>query len=29
MFVHMDEPIPKNVELKKRPGLWNWNTGLR
>lgn len=29
MFVHLGEPIPKNVAIKNRPGLWNWNTGLR
>jgi putative protease len=28
MFVHLLEPIPKNVTLKKRPGLWNWELGL-
>jgi putative protease len=29
LFVHMKEPIPKGVEMKKRPGLWNWAVGLR
>jgi len=28
MFVHLDEPLPKTVELKKRPGLWNWDVSL-
>ena len=28
-FIHLVEPIPKMVELKKRPGLWNWNIGLK
>ncbi len=28
MFVHLEEPVPKKVKLKKRPGLWNWDTGL-
>jgi putative protease len=28
LFVHLSEPIPKDVTLKKRPGLWNWEVGL-
>ena len=28
-FVHLLEPIPKQVVMKKRPGLWNWGVGLR
>ncbi|MCG6973153.1 MAG: U32 family peptidase [Desulfobacterales bacterium] len=28
LFVNLMEPIPKNVSLKKRPGLWNWEVGL-
>jgi U32 family peptidase len=28
VFVHLLEPIPKDVTLKKRPGLWNWEVGL-
>jgi putative protease len=28
MFVHLAEPLPKGVKLKKRPGLWNWNLDL-
>jgi putative protease len=28
MFIHLIEPLPKTVELKKRPGLWNWDVGL-
>jgi len=28
LFVHMHEPIPKGVKLKKRPGEWNWNIRL-
>jgi len=28
LFVHLTEPIPKTVKLKKRPGLWNWNLNL-
>ena len=29
MFVHLDEPLPPKVSLKKRPGLWNWEVNLR
>jgi len=29
MFVHLLEPIPAAVKLKKRPGLWNWEVGLK
>lgn len=28
LFVHLLEPIPKDVTLKNRPGLWNWEVGL-
>ncbi len=28
LFVHLVEPLPKEVTLKKRPGLWNWNLDL-
>ena len=28
LFVHLMEPIPKGVKLKKRPGLWNWDLEL-
>jgi len=28
LFVHLTEPIPKGVKLKKRPGLWNWDISL-
>jgi U32 family peptidase len=28
LFVHLVEPVPKEVTLKKRPGLWNWNLDL-
>jgi len=27
-FVHLSEPVPKDVKLKKREGLWNWKIGL-
>jgi putative protease len=29
LFVHLDEPIPKSVQIKKRPGRWNWDVGLK
>jgi putative protease len=29
LFVHLNEPLPKTVKLKRRPGLWNWNLNLR
>jgi putative protease len=28
LFVHLVEPLPKDVRLKKRPGLWNWELGV-
>jgi len=28
MFVEIDEPVPQGVQLKIRPGLWNWDLGL-
>jgi putative protease len=28
MFIHLDEPVPKAVKIKKRPGLWNYDLGL-
>ncbi|RQD66653.1 MAG: U32 family peptidase [Desulfonatronovibrio sp. MSAO_Bac4] len=28
LFLNMKEPLPKKMELKKRPGLWNWEQGL-
>jgi len=28
LLVHLTEPIPKGVKLKKRPGLWNWDLNL-
>ena len=27
-FVHLHEPVPQGVRLKKRQGLWNWRHGL-
>jgi U32 family peptidase len=29
LFVHLDEPVPKSVQIKKRPGRWNWDVGLK
>ena len=29
MFVHLDEPVPKTVKIKRRPGLWNYEIGLK
>ncbi len=28
LFLTIDEPLPKEITLKKRPGLWNWEVGL-
>jgi putative protease len=28
-FVHLMEPVPKGVQLKDRPGLWNWEGELK
>ena len=28
-LVHLVEPVPKTVKMKQRPGLWNWNIGLK
>ena len=28
-FVHLNEPVPRTVQLKKRPGAWNWHIGLQ
>ncbi len=29
MFVHLVEPVPAKVKMKKRSGLWNWNLKLK
>ena len=29
LFVNLVEPLPKGVKMKKRKGLWNWDTKLR
>lgn len=28
LFVHLKESLPKEIRLKKRPGLWNWDVNL-
>ncbi|MBA4368876.1 MAG: peptidase U32 [Desulfobacterium sp.] len=28
LLVHLNEPIPKDIQIKKRPGLWNWQLNL-
>ena len=29
LFVHLNEPLPKGVKLKERPGMWNWDVELK
>ncbi len=29
MAVHLEEPVPAQVTIKNRPGLWNWSIGLK
>lgn len=29
LFVHLIEPLPKGINLKERPGLWNWELNLQ
>ncbi len=29
LFVHLSEPVPKTIEIKQRPGLWNWKLGMK
>ncbi len=29
LFVHIEEPVPKGVSIKKRPGDWNLKIGLK
>ncbi len=28
LFLRMKEPLPKKMDMKQRPGLWNWDQGL-
>jgi putative protease len=27
-FVHLKEPVPKTIDIKKRSGLWNWELSI-
>lgn len=27
-FVHLEETVPRSMEMKDRPGTWNWKIGL-
>lgn len=29
LFIHLEEPVPRGLSLKRRPGLWNWEVGLK
>ncbi|MFZ0133322.1 MAG: U32 family peptidase, partial [Desulfobacterales bacterium] len=29
MIAHLIEPLPPEIRLKQRPGLWNWDIGLK
>ncbi|MGA1824742.1 MAG: U32 family peptidase [bacterium] len=29
LLIHLVEPMPADVKLKKRPGIWNWDVGLQ
>lgn len=29
LFIHLNEPVPRSVRLKQRPGMWNWDLGLK
>ena len=29
MLAHLVEPLPPEVKLKPRPGVWNWDVGLK
>jgi U32 family peptidase len=29
LFVHLEEPVPRTIRIKKRPGRWNWDGGLK
>ena len=29
LAAHLDEPVPPQVTIKQRPGLWNWTIGLK
>ncbi len=29
MFIRLREPVPEGIGMKKRPGKWNWDIGLK
>lgn len=29
LFVYLQEPVPQGIALKQRPGLWNWEIGMK
>lgn len=29
LFVTIDEPLPRGISMKKRPGMWNWKLGIK
>jgi putative protease len=29
LFVHLEEHVPRDIRIKKRPGRWNWEIGLK
>ena len=29
LFIHLDEPVPKGVSIKRRQGQWNYELGLK
>ncbi len=29
LLIHLNEPVPRAVILKQRPGAWNWDLGLQ
>ncbi len=29
LLVRLEEPVPPGISIKRRPGLWNWDLGLR
>ena len=29
LFVHLEEQVPAGIEIKRRPGLWNWEMKLK
>ncbi|MEJ2037514.1 MAG: U32 family peptidase, partial [Desulfosarcinaceae bacterium] len=29
LLVHLEEPVPREISIKHRPGRWNWDVGMR